>query len=337
MSKLLNSKPFQIILILLGAAFLTYFTVIIQTTTLGKHFLTGQEYTYHQEVLQGNAGNPYQYRILSSYAVMPVIRLMEFIHYVKPVLNGFLFARYIQNFLLFILVALYFRKLGLNIIAALLGISILAWGMTHSLYDSYLSFDTYFDVIFYILAGLAILSGKYLWLLPVTILAVLNRETSGLILLMLPAYYYFVQPQDLSKKKMLVITGVGLAIYVIAFVGLRLYFGEQVRILAYGHYPGINMVVYNLTRPITYRNLLGTLTIVPFLALLSYSSFPAGLKGFFWAIVPAWFAIITYAAILAESRLVLVPQALVFIPGALFGASMLIQQNQATPKAGADG
>ena len=37
-----------------------------------------------------------------------------------------------------------------------------------------------------------------------------------------------------------------------------------------------------------------------------------------WTIVPLWLVVHSLAAVLAEARLLLVPQALVFIPGALF-------------------
>ena len=44
-----------------------------------------------------------------------------------------------------------------------------------------IQFNTFFDVTFYLLAGLCILQKRFVWIVPITLLAALNRETSGLI------------------------------------------------------------------------------------------------------------------------------------------------------------
>ena len=46
---------------------------------------------------------------------------------------------------------------------------------------------------------------------------------------------------------------------------------------------------------------------------------PRELKGFFWAMVPAWIVVHFPLSQVAETRLFLVPQFMVFVPGALFG------------------
>ncbi len=314
----INSQPLQIVLIILSAILLTWMSVTVQVNSMNKKYLRVREINYHDRVIQGQAGNPYQYRVLGSYYAYNIVQGMRALGFPGPQINGFILARYLQNFILFLLAAFYYRKLGLNVIASLLGVSMLAWGMTLSLYDSYLSYDTYFDIIFYLLAGLIILNQKYYWLIPVMIMAAFNRETGGLIPFMLLAYYFINRLKHPSRKTILGYFGILLAIYVAVFFSLRWYYGEQQFITAYGHYPGINLIVYNVTRTITWENLVGTLGIIPILALLVYDKWPTSLKGFFWVVVPAWFLIHIIAAILAESRLVLVPQALIFIPGALF-------------------
>ena len=62
-----------------------------------------------------------------------------------------------------------------------------------------------------------------------------------------------------------------------------------------------------------------TLGILPFLAIFCYRNWPGTLRIFFRIVVPAWFGVHFFAALVAETRLLLVPQALIFIPGALFG------------------
>jgi hypothetical protein len=70
---------------------------------------------------------------------------------------------------------------------------------------------------------------------------------------------------------------------------------------------------------ITWEQLLATLGIVPILAVLTYGRWPKALRIFFWVIVPIWVGVHFVAALVAETRLMLVPQALVFTRGALFG------------------
>src|SRR5690349_18573899 len=77
-----------------------------------------------------------------------------------PIASAFVSFRFVQNLLIFVLAYLYYRRLGLSSIYALLGLALLAWGMTYAYYDSDLQFNTYFDIIFYLLAGLIVLAAR---------------------------------------------------------------------------------------------------------------------------------------------------------------------------------
>ena len=114
----------------------------------------------------------------------------------------------------------------------------------------------------------------------------------------------------------------GLAIYLAIYTGLRLYYGNQHFLTADGYYPGLGLLFLNLQRPETWEQLAITLGIIPLLALFALRAWPRSLRSFFWAIVPIWFAVHLVSALVAETRLLLVPQALIFIPGALFGLSV---------------
>ncbi|MBW2202094.1 MAG: hypothetical protein JRF71_14910, partial [Deltaproteobacteria bacterium] len=72
--------------------------------------------------------------------------------------------------------------------------------------------------------------------------------------------------------------------------------------------------------------LFATLGIIPLLAVIGYQKWTKQLKIFFWVIVPVWFIIHLFGSVIAESRLFLVPYAMVFIPGAL-----LFAQKSAAP------
>jgi hypothetical protein len=91
-------------------------------------------------------------------------------------------------------------------------------------------------------------------------------------------------------------------------------------IIPYGHMPGIALFRYNAFRTATWRQFLATLGVVPFLALAGYRRWPASIRVFFWVVVTVWFLVHIVGAVMAESRLLLVPQALVFIPAALLSA-----------------
>ena len=78
------------------------------------------------------------------------------------------------------------------------------------------------------------------------------------------------------------------------------------------------MVEHNLFRKITYINLFATLSIIPMIALFGVKTWPRMLKIIAIVLVPLWLVVHFIAAVSAETRMFLVPQAIVFIPGFLF-------------------
>jgi hypothetical protein len=297
-------------------------TVFWQVQFVGLPNLeTGNQIQSHNAVMQGTAGNPRQYRVLVEYAVEGFIRFFQGVNFPHAIAIAFIFFRLLQNFLIFLIAYIYYRRLRLSTAQALLGLCILTWSMTNSLDATDLQFNTYFDILFYLLAGLAILHEKPFWIIPLSVLAAFNRETSGLIPLMLLSAQYRRAPGKV-KTRSIALAVLSLALYLAIFLGLRLYFGPQELILAYGHAPGFDLLAYNLFRPVTWVILIATLGILPFLAVFSYADWPRELKAFFWVVVPIWFLFHAFGSVMAETRLFLVPQALIFIPGALLLVSI---------------
>jgi hypothetical protein len=176
----LRSRLVPASLVLGCALLLSVFTVWIQVDTLGPaHLELGIQIHRHDAVLRGISGDPWQYRILSDYAVEPVLILLKNLGLPHAVAWGFVLFRVFQNVLIFLLAATYYKKLGLNMYVTMIGLSFLAWGMTHSNYNSDLQLNTYSDIIFYLLAAIAILNKEYVWIFLITLLAAFNRETSG--------------------------------------------------------------------------------------------------------------------------------------------------------------
>jgi hypothetical protein len=61
-----------------------------------------------------------------------------------------------------------------------------------------------------------------------------------------------------------------------------------------------------------------TVSILPLLALWKFGRLPDTLKGFFWIVVPVWMIVHLTSALANETRLFLVPVALIVIPAALY-------------------
>jgi hypothetical protein len=202
--------------------------------------------------------------------------------------------------------------------------------MSYSHYDSDLQFNTFFDIIFYLLAGLCILYGKFFWIAPITLLAALNRETSGLIPFLLLSVSMCALPKT-SFRKVIPVFVTSFATYIAVFVGLRLFYGSQELLIPYGHHPGLDLLQYNLFRLVTWQRLIATLSIIPMIAIVGYQRWPLQLRVFFWVIVPIWFLIHAVGAVMAETRLFLVPQAMVLIPGALLSITQQAHDPTAPP------
>lgn len=317
-----TGKLLSIAFIIICIILFSTLTVYLQVMALEKPFMyyleQGLQIQRHNAVLQGTAPNPWQYRVLADYLVEATIQLFKNLDISHPVGSAFITFRFVQNLLIFALVYCYYRKLGLAFPHTLIGMSALAWGMTYAYYDSDLQFNTYFDIIFYLIAALLILANRPLWMIPLMLLAALNRETSGLIPFMALALLVLPLKTNPKNRNVLIAVGVSLVIFAVIFVGLRLTYPNQEISVPHGQHMGLELLRYNILRGLTWTQLFATLSIFPALALLAYSKWPTPLRIFFWVVVPLWLLIHPFTSVMAETRVFLVPQALIFIPGALF-------------------
>jgi hypothetical protein len=162
-----------------------------------------------------------------------------------------------------------------------------------------------------------ILDRRYAWIVPLSILAGLNRETGGLIPVMLIAVGIAYGLRNPGGRRAVKTGALALAAFAATYAIVRLAVGPSYYILGAGHHPGFDMLGYNLGRGITYDFVFQTVNVVPLLAVLSWRRWPVELKAFGIAVVPAWIVIHLFTAVLSETRLLLVPFALVLVPGAL--------------------
>lgn len=298
---------------------LSSYVVYKQATDLNAISLD-EQVARHQRMLAGESEffNPWQYRILSMYVVEGFHQGLHLLsaRMDKPV--SFLLFRFLQTLLIFYIAKSYYEALAIrNPWLILSGMLIMAFSMAHSVFQSDLSFNTYFDILFYLIAGLLIIRKKYPWIIPLMVLAALNRETSLLIPGMLIIPFITWKPFHIQRNILWISAFAGLA-FAICFIGVRMYFG-------YPPAEGINgmkgltdYLFFNLRFFRTYPELMGTLAFLPLVVILFLKRLPIILQQWFWVVCPVWFLIHFAYSTAVETRLFLVPQVLIFIPAFLW-------------------
>ncbi len=280
----------------------------------------------HMAVLYGDAPNPWQYRVLSEWILEAFIyissNLLRLENAASISLLGF---RLVQNFILLTVAYIYFVKLGITKAVSIYGIFLLAGGMLHIFYQSDLSFNTYFDVIFYLLAGVLILDEKYEWVPVLMIAASLNRETSVMIPVLLIAWAWLRKSSNWTKA---LISGlIGLLVWGLVFAALHMYYpnapmfklGDEIL-------PGWALFRYNLSVPKMSILLLQTLGFLPLIGIIAYRYWNLFVRICFLLLVPVWIAIHAFSSVWAETRVFLVLLSMAFIPAVLPFIDQRLQQ-----------
>jgi hypothetical protein len=272
----------------------------------------------HEATIEGEGVDPWEYRVLSNWGAEASLEAAKALGFKHPYVVGFEAFRVLQNIVIFAALWLLLRRFGFDRSAATLGLALLAWAMTQALHNSGLAFNTYGDLAFYLIAAVLILDRRYTWVVPLSVIAALNRETSGLIPVTLLAVAVAQGVRSEGGRRALWCGIAALAGYAITTIALREIIGSAPLFKPFGLSPGTDYLSYNLREGRTWEFLFRTVNIIPLIALAGLRSWPRELKAFALAIVPAWLTIHLFSSILAESRLLLVPFAVVAIPGALF-------------------
>ncbi len=318
-----KNRVLLVALVIALALGLSYVTVKLQLESLdggAKTFIRTTQLDRHNAVLRGRAPNPWQYRVLSEYLAEGIVRGLQAVKVRNAIEDGFIALRYIQNIALFLLAFVLYYKLSKSKLITLIGVLLLAGSMMNAYYDNDLSFNTYFDVIFYLLTIILILNREYWWILLVMAAAALNRETSGLIPFL--ALAGLVDEQMPRHKKLLLFI-LPAAVFAAIFAALHLLYPNRPLYIPYGQQPGIPMLIYNVTRAFTWDQLYHTLGLAPVIGVLFIFSWPRLWQRFLIIVIPVWFAIHFVLSVADETRLFLVPMAVIFIPGVLFGLNYL--------------
>jgi hypothetical protein len=304
-------------LILLLALLLAIVTVKLQLESLhgGMSFLYDGQLQRHDDILRGQAPNPWQYRVLSEIVGEGFIDLFRLLRAPDPTGFGFVSFRVLQNITIFLLAFGLYRQISTSKLLPFIGIVLLACTIKNGFYDNDLSFNTYFDVIFYLATVLLILRHQYIWVALLMIPAALNRETSVAIpFLMLCA---LLDNLRLFQKKYVSVY-LSIVFFAFIFIGLRFLYPDRPIYIPYKQTPGYQLLLYNLTRSFTWDQLFHTLGFAPLLSLIFFFILPDLWQRFFLVLCPAWFGIHAFLSVMGETRLFFVPQAIIFIPAVLF-------------------
>lgn len=239
----------------------------------------------------------------------------------------FIAFRFLLNFFVFVLAFYVWSYFIQNKWLLIFGLIFLSLGMGNAVIASDLTFNTYLDNVFYLLAALVILCKKNpLWLIPITVLAAFNRETAMLI----PILYFLsnlqvkqnffkelMQPLSIApQKKVWLLSAFLITLFALIFTGLRMYYGF-VPAKVWKVPAGLEMVKLNLFSTVaakSYFEMLGIFSIIPLLILYRFKQFPQLLQIWFIGIVPVWFSVHIYSVVIYQTRLFLVPVILIFIP-----------------------
>jgi hypothetical protein len=239
----------------------------------------------------------------------------------------FIFFRFCLNFLVFSLAYCLWKYFVRNQWLILLGMIFVSLAMGNGVIASDLTFNTYADNAFYLLAACLIVYKKNpAWLLPLMLLAAFNRETS----MMIP-FFFFISQMDFSKftlrpltlsairwpaARIWALVAACYAIFFAVFIGVRMHYGYRTA-QVWKVPPGLSMLKLNLVSGVSvksYFEMLGLFSIIPLIILYKFKSFPLLMRVWFLGIVPAWFAVHLYSVVTYQTRLFLVPTIIVFVP-----------------------
>ena len=318
---LVSDRPSSVLPIIFAILVLALIGVYFQGGKLGEEYLRTEQLRRHLEILEGRAESPTQYRVLSEWLVELWVRAIQRVGIPDPLVVSFLSFRVAQNAIILALASVYYRRLGMGDYAVLAALAVITWSMTHSLFDSDLSFNLYSDLIFYLASGVLLMRGRDLWIVPLVGLAGLNRETSGLIVPMTLLAGY--SRRGSWDRRAIVVSAAALLAFLAGYLAVRLALGPRPMMTPHGRVPGLDLLSYNLLRRQTWVHLAASWSVFPLIAILGHERLPDILRRWLIWIPPIWITIHFVLAVAAEVRLMLMPQIMIFVPAAFLAVQSI--------------
>jgi hypothetical protein len=350
----------------IGTWFICFCFAILSVYPIYRNFYYSNgllTYERHRAIIEQRSEyyNPWQYRILCPYTVEALLYLYnatvdklfpieekiqfsiqdtsgttdETSQFVKLMQTKgamkymilFIFFRFIEHIFIFYLSWKLWSFFVNSKWLIFFGINFLAIALGNAVTVADLSFNTYMDIILYLITANVIVYKKNpLLLLPITLLAAFNRETGILI----PALY-FISQTDFNgfrfikmnlreivfpKLNTWLFTGLLYVLFFAIFIGLRIHFGyrpQQVWKAAAG-WPMLKLNLFSAVGVKAFMELIGTYALIPLIILYKFRSFPYQLKKWFLFMVPVWFAIHYVSVVAYQTRLFLVPFVIIMMP-----------------------
>lgn len=252
----------------------------------------------------------------------------------------FVLFRFLEHLLIFYLAWKLWRYFVKSRWLIFFGLNFLALALGNAVAAADLSFNTYMDIIFYLAtANIIVYKKNPLLLIPITVLAAFNRETGMLI----PALYFLTQTDcsqiklnpaswkkmRLPPKNVWLLTIVLYGLFFAIFAGLRIYFGYRPQQVwkAPAGLPMLKLNLFSAAGAKAYMELIGTYGVIPLIIIYRFKSMPHLLKKWFLFLVPVWFAVHYISVVAYQTRLFMVPFAMIMMPMILWLIEEQINRN----------
>lgn len=289
----------------LASGAISSIAVAIHVAALSWEYLGETQLERHEAVINGAAGDPWQYRVLSEYLVRLVIVVFGMLGLPNYESWAFVMFRWAQCLVVCLLAHRWYVRLGYTYGTSMIGIGLAGFVFSAATFDSDLSFNTYMDLIFSLLVLLLVIEGRHVgWLVALVPFAVLNRETA----LLIPIAAVVVGGRRVWRAAL-----VALILGLIAYGSIRWFLGERPLITAYGSSPGLEILRFNV-RLETIRQLSVTCGLLAVLAVVGWRWAGQIERRLLIQFGSLWFVVHAAVGILAETRLLLVPIVVALIP-----------------------
>lgn len=316
-----SGRPAGLLGVIVCVALLSLLTVFVQVKHLG---LSWHETEYRVELGQiaaGNARAPEVHRPLSAWLASVVIWLFETAGIPRSAGLALIAIRLGQSFVLFLLILAVYRRLGIPPYLGLLGLSVVAWGMTQSHDASGLAIDVYTEMILYLIGAWALVSRHSWCIVLLSAIAALNRETSILI----PVLLAFPPAPERDENTDVPIRGsrplskfyAAITVWFLLRCAVYLIAGPGIESVDHSRLPLSEMVGSCLLSPGFWAAAAGVFGIVPIIALLGWRAWPPVLRNWFWLIGPVWLVVFLFLDPANVHHVWMLPQVLVLVPGLL--------------------
>jgi hypothetical protein len=299
------------VLFLLAAAALSMLAAFNQVKAMGlswqeEHYLPQLRIAASTPAYGEDGEGP-----LSAGVAMGAIGTAEFLRIPRAAGATLVALRIAQNITLLLLAYGWCRALGLRPYAILLGWMAIAWALTNTAWNTHLAYDSYTEAMLCIVAAWALLRGNPAWVVPLGLLAALNRETGWILpLTVFAAVTGGAGVQNASTLRRFAIpVACALACAVGAF---SLWSGYRPQV------QGNTLLMANLESGRTWLQLAATFGVLPVLALIGWKRSPLPLQCITVLVTPVLFIWhFTHSPATATHNFV-TPLVLCFLPLALF-------------------